>query len=98
MRPDISFTMIDIIRALGFEPTKDLDWSIGKEAQQVYQRQYGVPPVKDLRSKTGYSQGSHCFAIYPPEFRATAEAIVSRVAEEIKAARAAQGDLFDGYR
>lgn len=33
-----------------------------------YAKRYGRQPVKDNRKKT-YTEGVHCFALYPPEFK-----------------------------
>lgn len=82
------FTIPQVFADLGFEPNKHETWAAGDRVRMRYVDATGSLPPKDLRQKTN-GPGSHCFAIYPPEWRATAEAIVLQIATT----RAAQGRL-----
>lgn len=61
-------TVIDVLRELRIEPNPKLTWSIGQQVMRRFAKRYGRQPVKDLRKKT-YTEGVHCFALYPPEFK-----------------------------
>ena len=89
---DAEFTVIDVIRDLGFEPENEFDWAVGQKAQKVYAWRYGRQPRKDLRPKT-HRRGVHCFALYPEDFRPTVEKIVRKMAADFEAARSAQPAL-----
>lgn len=68
-------TVIDVIRAMGLQPTKPETWKIGDAVRALYESEVGSLPVKVLRPKTN-EPGSHCFAAYPDEWRPRIEAIV----------------------
>ena len=72
-------TVPKVFIALGFEPIPADTWIAGAMVREAYRKTVGNYPVKALRSKTN-GPGSHCFAIYPPEFRVMIERIVSQVA------------------
>lgn len=88
----MKFTVIDLIREQGFEPASPLSWEIGAAVRDAYERAHGALPEKDLRPKTS-GTGSHCFACYPPSFKAEAGAIVARLLEAAHAAARAQPRL-----
>jgi hypothetical protein len=82
-------TVIDVIRELNIEPTKELSWSVGNAVRDLYERRHGELPQKALRQKTN-EEGSHCFAIYPEEMK---EEIMNIILEhDFETKR--QGDLF----
>jgi len=83
-------TVIDVITQLGFEPRKELTWSVGNRMAEWYTRTFGHAPLKDLRPKTAGEGGSHCFAHYPDCFFGVIEGFVRMCAFEV----ARQGDLF----
>jgi hypothetical protein len=85
-------TTIDVFRRLGLNPTKDEAWAVGAAVRDRYQEIFGALPPKGLRPKTRSDAGSHCFALYPPEFEPLIEQVIGRM----KIARDAQRDLFDG--
>jgi hypothetical protein len=68
-------TVVDVIKAMGLEPTPALTWSVGNTVRDAYERATGSLPVKALREKTS-GVGSHCFAIYPAEWRVKIEEVV----------------------
>lgn len=88
-----SFTVVELIVQLGYEPEDQIDWVAGAELRRCYEEVFGQPPPKALRPKTR-SRGSHCFAIYPPEFRVEATEIVTRLIGEMHAERGRQLGLF----
>ena len=69
------FTVIDVIRSMKIEPTRELTLAVGNSASKTYLDKFGVLPDKELRRKTKGS-GTHCIAVYPTEFRATVRKIV----------------------
>lgn len=74
-------TVIDVIRAMGIEPTPELCWSVGDKVRDLYEREVGHLPVKVLRQKT-YDKGSHCFAAYPEEWRPRVQEIIRSMQTE----------------
>jgi hypothetical protein len=89
--PDI--TVPEVFRAMGLEPTPDLTWAVGAAVRDRYQERFGHLPEKKLRAKTS-GTGSHCFAVYPADWREVIEECIKRV----NAAKSAQPDLFEGDR
>ena len=83
------FTVMDVFRALRFEPEPRISWAVGAEARQHYEERYGVPPSKVLRPKTS-GAGSHCFALYPPEMWP----VVEKIVRDHDPANSTQGGLF----
>jgi hypothetical protein len=83
-------TVIEVIQDMGIEPTKELDWRVGKMMQEWFERTFGAPPIKDNRKKTN-GTGTHCFALYPEFFRKVIENFVRLC--DIELAR--QPYLFD---
>jgi len=69
------FTVIDVIRSMKLEPTRELTLSVGNRARALYQRKFGELPSKELRRKTR-GTGTHCIAVYPKEFRPSVRKIV----------------------
>ncbi len=88
------FTVIDLMRDLGFEPEAPLSWEIGAAVRDAYAARFGELPAKGLRPKTHGRGGSHCFATYPDGFREEAAGIVAARATEAQATARAQGELF----
>lgn len=58
-------TIIDVMRAMGVEPTKRLNWNVGRDMARYHKQRFGVLPPKDNRPKTSGTGGQHCFALYP---------------------------------
>jgi hypothetical protein len=63
---DAGITIIDV---------PELTWSIGAAVREMYERRFGVPPEKKLRTKT-CGAGSHCFAVYPTHLRTDITSII----------------------
>ena len=82
-------TVPGVCKAMGVEPTKDMMWSVGLVIVNKYKQTYGALPPKDLRQKT-YTEGVHCFAIYPEHMRSMIEEAIRAYGCDI----ARQGDLF----
>jgi len=80
---------MQVFRSLGIDPEPRLSWSVGSRIATMYKERYGDQPPKDNRPKTS-GAGTHCFAIYPDDWRAEIEAEI--LAHEV--ARKNQGDLF----
>ena len=89
-----TFTVIDICRALGYEPVPPLIWQIGAAVRDDYAGIVGALPMKGLRQKTS-GLGSHCFALYPPEYRPRAASLIRAMLVDAHAAAIAQLHLFD---
>jgi hypothetical protein len=68
-------TIIDVMRELKIEPVPELTRSVGATVREMYERRFGVPPEKDLRTKT-CGAGSHCFAVYPAHLRPDITSII----------------------
>lgn len=82
-------TVLDVARSMGVELDRNAAWSVGATVRRLYETEVGELPPKDLRTKTS-GAGSHCFAVYPPEWR-------DRIAEIIRNHRteeARQTSLF----
>jgi len=86
-------TIIDVCRELQIKITVHDAWVIGPKVRDAYRASIGEPPLKALRPKT-YGQGSHFFAVYPPEFRPFMVDII-RAHMGVKES---QTDLFDPWR
>lgn len=84
-------TIIDVFRELGIETDKHLTWAAGDIAQYEYAERHERQPIKDNRRKTN-GGGSHCFALYPVEWKPRLIEIVRGVAST----PSAQMDLFRG--
>jgi len=83
------FTIPEVFAALGYEPVKNDTWAAGNRARDAYEKATGSLPPKGLAPKTA-GAGSHCFALYPAEWRSTVEQIVREVASQQRK----QGSLF----
>jgi hypothetical protein len=81
-------TVIDIARQATPELTNEQAWSVGAQAADLFEEEYGHPPTKDLRTKTS-GTGSHCFAVYPPPFHEKIKLLL----RGLKAEMARQGRL-----
>jgi hypothetical protein len=81
-------TVPDVVRGMKIELTPRLNWSVGNRMQNTYRRRFGKQPPKVLAEKTS-GGGSHCFAIYPPEWRKEIEAVVREYRSEARR----QGEL-----
>ncbi len=68
-------TVPQIFRALGITPTPSQAWSVGSRIANAYASEFGQQPPKDNRPKTSGS-GSHCFALYPTDYRPRIEQII----------------------
>lgn len=87
---DRKITIMQVFHAMGITPTRDQSWAVGNRMQRAYANEFGEQPPKDNRPKTN-GGGSHCFALYPPGWRARIEEAVRAVV----AAERSQTDLFD---
>jgi hypothetical protein len=88
------FTIIQECRRQGYEPTPRVAWELGAAVRDGYVIVYGSPPIKALRGKT-HGTGSHCFALYPDEFRPIAAEIIRALLVADRAAALAQPSLFE---
>jgi hypothetical protein len=61
-------TVPGVCKAMGVEPEKRMMWSVGQIVMRKYAEKHGQQPPKDNRRKT-YTDGVHCFAIYPESWR-----------------------------
>jgi hypothetical protein len=75
-------TVIDVMCDLGVAITPDLSWSVGSMVRQQWLRETGQLPDK--------SGGTHCFAVYPSEWRGRIAHIIGRHETD----RDRQGRLF----
>jgi len=82
-------TVLDVAREIGMKPSSQEAWEIGAAVRDAYEKAVGSLPIKALRQKTN-GEGSHCFAVYPEEFRPMIEAAIHRLCAD----RDAQIDLF----
>ena len=69
-------TVIDVLRSMGIEPSKQLSWKIGIAVVTRFRQINGALPIKDLRTKTS-GTGVHCFALYPESFRPEIVSIIN---------------------
>ena len=61
-------SMRDRIAELGMDyPDKRTAWSLGSMIREVWLKEHGLLPRKQLDTKT-CGAGSHCFAVYPEKF------------------------------
>ena len=79
----------DAARKMGLELDDETAWSLGALIASAWQWQTGTAPLKDLRSKKSGS-GTHCFALYPPEWLPRLQEIVLAVSNT----RLSQTNLF----
>lgn len=85
-------TVVEVMRQMRVDLDKRHTWAIGAMLQRAYAAETGRQPPKDNRRKTNSGTGgSHCFAIYPPEWRHRIEEAVRKV----EAMPASQFDLFE---
>jgi hypothetical protein len=82
-------TVVSVCRDLNIEPTPELTWRVGAIVRDMYLKQYGCLPDKDLRNKTN-GQGTHCFAIYPESWREK----IAEVIRHHQTEKQRQGELF----
>ena len=87
------FTVPSRIKVLGIEATNEFSWIVGALVRDRYETIVGEKPMKALRVKTR-GAGSHCFAVYPPEFLDEADKIISGTAIKMQQERDRQGNLF----
>lgn len=80
---------MQVFNAMGIKPTNSQSWAVGIRVQAEYAKEFGEQPPKDNRPKTN-GPGVHCFALYPPGWRARIEAIIRTVVD----AERSQGDMF----
>lgn len=89
-------TVIDRIRSLEFDTENRLCMMAAERIWKEYSQATGELPQKVRREKTNGYQGTHLVAAFPEWFASRMDRIIADVAEEIEAADAAQGRLFDG--
>ena len=89
MTPDYNITVVQVIRAMGINPTNDLTWSVGNRMQALWAKEHGRQPATGLTPKT-HGGGSHQHAHYPASWRGTIEDEVRKVNK----GAADQGDMF----
>jgi len=78
----VSITVVSVMKELGFRLQKEVTWAIGGRVRDIYAKQYGHLPPKELRNKTS-GVGTHCFAIYPDNMRSTIEDIIREYKLEV---------------
>ena len=61
-------TVNEVLRSMGGDVDKRTAWRVGQAAAQQWRTETGAWPVKENRTKAS-GAGSHCFAIYPQEYR-----------------------------
>lgn len=89
MARDTRITVPQVFAAMGITPTNEQSWSVGNRMQNLYKLEHDEQPPKDNRPKSS-GHGSHCFALYPAEWRPKIEAEIRKLV----AAERSQGDLF----
>lgn len=82
-------TVPDVMRELDLDWTNEEAWHIGAAVRERWRQLHGSLPKKQLRKKT-CGAGSHCFAIYPENFKPE----IRRIVDMHTAAKAAQPDMF----
>ena len=82
-------TVIEVFRALGSVPSRHQSWAVGSRVAAAFRAEFDREPPKELRQKTK-GAGSHCFAVYPSEWRPRIE----REALAVLGGDERQGDLF----
>lgn len=85
----MQITVIDVFRELGLEPVPSATWAVGAAVRDEFYSRFGMLPQKALRPKTD-GPGSHCFAVYPEEWRP----IIEEKARSIAVEAAKQPDMF----
>ena len=83
-------TIIQVAKSIGVDLDNTTAWSIGSEMAASYVDAFGQQPPKELRPKTS-GHGSHCFAIYPSDWRAK---IIDAIKQRQVIAKS-QKNLFD---
>jgi len=73
-------TVVDVCHELGVAPERRLTLAVGRTIANEYRSRYGMPPRYELRTKTR-SKGTHCFAVYPPEWRERITRLIGAHAE-----------------
>lgn len=91
--PGQGVTVVERIRELGIEPSRELSWRAGDAVRRAWEARTGSLPEKALRRKSS-GTGSHCFAIYPESFTPEIDAILRELAGELEAESARQPELF----
>lgn len=84
-------TVIEVFKSMGLEPSPDVTWPVGAAVRDRFLKRYGRLPSKELRPKTS-GHGSHCFAVYPDDWRP----LIVDIIKKARATKAAQSDLFGG--
>lgn len=83
-------TVVDVCREMGVEPVPEMMWSVGNLVRDIYVSRRGELPPKELRPKTYADGGSHCFAVYPLDWRQMIMTLISEWGPE----QQRQMDLF----
>lgn len=73
-------TVMECFYEMGVVPDKHLSWKVGRQVRDTYVQQCNKFPDKELRTKTR-GGGSHCFAVYPLEFKDQIKAIITENCE-----------------
>jgi len=81
-------TIHDVAKANGWELSNRQAWQAGDLLRRAWRTAVGTDPVKDLRTKK-IGIGSHCFALYPPQWRERIE----RAIRSVRPDEAAQASL-----
>jgi hypothetical protein len=76
-----TITVMDVFRALNIEPDPNTAWMVGARVRERWRQEAGALPPKGLRRKTS-GGGTHCFALYPAEWRPLIEAEIRSVGAE----------------
>tara|TARA_Y100001963_G_scaffold85904_1_gene118844 strand:- start:16 stop:279 length:264 start_codon:yes stop_codon:yes gene_type:complete len=72
-------TVTDRIKELGVQAGRKFSWEIGAEVRNLWSDETGSLPPKSLRKKSR-GGGTHCFAIYPPEWISVIDRVILRKA------------------
>ena len=80
----------DVAERLGVQLTNGQAWEVGQTVARRWADCVGRQPRKDLRTKKN-GAGSHCFAVYPPEWATVLEGVIKAVQPALRGQR----DLFD---
>jgi hypothetical protein len=94
--PDTSdwLTVHDVARAMGLALTDRQAWRAGDLIRRAWEYEHKDPPTKNNRTKKA-GTGSHCFALYPPEWQPRIERFILSVHAKAAAAQAEeQASLF----
>lgn len=86
-------TIPQVARNMGVLLDKKTSWKIGSSIAAKYHAAFGKQPIKGLRPKTN-GLGSHCFALYPPNWQSVIENEISIYKNSIQQPNNSISDLF----